>query len=112
MNSYLCILLPSVIGLMLYEKLEKKKNNLKNLFYIYLIMVLMVNFLSTFICVAIFDLNIGIEYALTSFPFFSIKYICLSTVISIVISIIIKCIEKNVSIELGVEKNEKRNKKK
>ena len=112
MNNYLCMLLPSIIGLVLYEKLDNKTNKMKEIIYIYLLMILFVNFISTFICVVIFDLKIGVDCALTDYPLFALKYIILSIVISIVISIIIKWIEKNIKIELSVENNEKKNKSK
>ena len=106
MNSILCILFPSVIGLTLYCDLIKNNSTIKNLLFIYIIIVLVVNFISTFICVFIFDLNVGIEFALTNYPIFALKYIFLSSIVSLIIAIIIKSIKMNLNIELSVEKNE------
>ena len=111
MNSLIVYLLPSIIGLKIYEVLTKNKNN-KDLIFNYLTLVL----LSNFILMIILYIKNRFEYNLTDFiennMSFSIKYILFSIIINILLGYIYSIINKDVSFKLErINQNEKGKKK-
>ena len=111
MNSLIVYLLPSIIGLKIYEVLTKNKNN-KDLVFNYLTLVL----LSNFILMNLLYIKNKFEYNLTEFiensMSFSIKYILFSTIINILLGYIYSIINKNVSFKLERINQDEKGKKK
>ena len=111
MNSLIVYLLPSIIGLKIYEVLTKNKN-IKDIIINYLSLIL----LSNFILIIILYIKNKFEYNLTEFiesnMSFSIKYILLSIIINIILGYIYSIINKDVSFKLErINQNEKGKKK-
>lgn len=99
MNSLIVYLLPSIIGLKIYEVLTKNKN-IKDIIINYLSLIL----LSNFILMIILYIKNKFEYNLTEFiesnMSFSIKYILISIIINIILGYIYIIINKDVSFKL------------
>ena len=99
MNSLIVYLLPSIIGIKVYEVLTKNKN-IKDIIINYLSLIL----LSNFILMIILYIKNKFEYNLTEFiesnMSFSIKYILISIVINIILGYIYRIMNKNVSFKL------------
>ena len=99
MNSLIVYLLPSIIGLKIYEVLTKNKN-IKDIIINYLSLIL----LSNFILIIILYIKNKFEYNLTEFiesnMSFSIKYILISIIINIILGYIYSIINKDVSFKL------------
>ena len=99
MNSLIVYLLPSIIGLKIYEVLTKNKN-IKDIIINYLSLIL----LSNFILMIILYIKNKFEYNLTEFiesnMSFSIKYILISIIINIILGYIYSIINKDVSFKL------------
>ena len=111
MNSLIAYLLPSIIGVKIYDILTNNKNN-KVLILNYLSLIL----LSNFILMIILYIKNKFEYNLTEFTesnmVFSIKYILFSIIINIILGYIYSIINKNVSFKLErINQDEKRSKK-
>lgn len=110
MNSLIVYLLPSIIGLKIYEVLTKNKN-IKDIIINYLSLIL----LSNFILMIILYIKNKFEYNLTEFiesnMSFSIKYILISIIINIILGYIYSIINKDVSFKLErINQDEKRKK--
>ena len=99
MNSLIVYLLPSIIGLKIYEVLTKNRN-IKDIIINYLSLIL----LSNFILMIILYIKNKFEYNLTEFiesnMSFSIKYILISIIINIILGYIYSIINKDVSFKL------------
>lgn len=99
MNSLIVYLLPSIIGLKIYEVLTKNRN-IKDIIINYLSLIL----LSNFILMIILYIKNKFEYNLTelieSNMSFSIKYILISIIINIILGYIYSIINKDVSFKL------------
>ena len=111
MNNLIVYLLPSIIGIIIYEVLTNNKD-IKDLIINYLSLVL----LSNFILIIVIYIKNKFEYNLTEFiensMFFSIKYIMISIIINILLGYLYSIINKNVSFKLErINKNEKGKKK-
>ena len=111
MNSLIVYLLPSIIGLKIYEVLTKNKN-IKDIIINYLSLIL----LSNFILIIILYIKNKFEYNLTEFiesnMSFSIKYILLSIIINIILGYIYSIINKDVSFKLERINQDEKGKKK
>ena len=111
MNSLIVYLLPSIIGLKIYEVLTKNKN-IKDITINYLSLIL----LSNFILMIILYIKNKFEYNLTEFiesnMSFSIKYILISIIINIILGYIYSIINKDVSFKLERINQDEKGKKK
>lgn len=111
MNSLIVYLLPSIIGLKIYEVLTKNKN-IKDIIINYLSLIL----LSNFILIIILYIKNKFEYNLTEFiesnMSFSIKYILISIIINILLGYIYSIINKDVSFKLERINQDEKGKKK
>ncbi len=111
MNSLIVYLLPSIIGLKIYEVLTKNKN-IKDIIINYLSLIL----LSNFILMIILYIKNKFEYNLTEFiesnMSFSIKYILISIIINILLGYIYSIINKDVSFKLERINQDEKGKKK
>lgn len=111
MNNLFVYLLPSIIGIKIYNVLTKN-NNIKDLIINYLSLVLS----SNFILMIILYIKNKFEYNLTEFietnMLFAIKYISMSIVINILLGYIFSIINKNISFKLERIKQDETRKKK
>ena len=99
MNNLFVYLLPSIIGIKIYNVLTKN-NNIKDLIINYLSSVL----ISNLIIMIILSIKNKFQYNLTEYietnMLFAIKYILMSIVINILLGYIFSIINKNISFEL------------
>lgn len=99
MNNLFVYLLPSIIGIKIYNVLTKN-NNIKDLIINYLSSVL----ISNLIIMIILAIKNKFQYNLTEFietnMSFSIKYILISIIINIILGYIYSIMNKNVSFKL------------
>ena len=107
MNLFICLVGPSIIGIKLFEKINKKEINLKNLIIYFLLILFLVNFLSGIVSVWFLGASTSIDASLTQLPIYAIKYTLISMVFSIIVPIVIQVIRSNVAIKMEVKKNEK-----
>lgn len=111
MNSLIVYLLPSIIGLKIYEVLTKNKN-IKDLIINYLSLIL----LSNFILMIILYIKNKFEYNLTEFietnMIFSIKYILISIIINVILGYVYSILNRNVSFKLERINQDEKGKKK
>ncbi len=111
MNNLFVYLLPSIIGIKIYNVLTKN-NNIKDLIINYLSSVL----ISNLIIMIILSIKNKFQYNLTEYietnMLFAIKYILMSIVINILLGYIFSIINKNISFELERIKQDETRKKK
>lgn len=111
MNSLFVYLLPSIIGIKIYNILTKN-NNIKDLIINYLSSVL----ISNLIIMIILSIKNKFQYNITEYietnMLFSIKYILMSIVINVLLGYIFSIINKNISFKLERIKQDETRKKK
>ena len=111
MNNLFVYLLPSIIGIKIYNVLTKN-NNIKDLIINYLSSVL----ISNLIIMIILSIKNKFQYNLTEYietnMLFAIKYILMSIVINILLGYIFSIINKNISLKLERIKQDETRKKK
>lgn len=111
MNSLFVYLLPSIIGIKIYNILTKN-NNIKDLIINYLSSVL----ISNLIIMIILSIKNKFQYNITEYietnMLFAIKYILMSIVINVLLGYIFSIINKNISFKLERIKQDETRKKK
>lgn len=105
MIKFICLFLPSVIGLGIYKKINKKTNNI-DLSVQYLINVLLVNLSSFIFSFYMWNINYNISDILNLYPGFAVKYMFISILFSIIYIFLVVVIGNHT--ELRIEKNEKK----
>ena len=109
MNYLFVYLMPSLIGLKIYDTLVEKKIN-KSLWFSYLTMV----FFSIFMLMIILAIKNKFALSLSEYieenMMFSIKYILMSLVINILLGYVYSLLNKNLSFKLERVNNEKEEK--
>lgn len=100
-NQLIGLLLPSIIGLKVYDKLYGEEKDVLRRIERYLINVLYVNLISYIIVVYIFK----VPYFIFTNQF-TIKYMILSLIILLILPRIEKKIKGNLEVKVRVEKNE------
>lgn len=98
-NQLMAVLLPGIVTLKVYEKLEGEENRIQKIVKKYMKALLIINLLSYLIVVYVFKIN---DFIFTNQ--FTIKYIILSIIIAVVYPIIEKLIRTNIGIGIEVEK--------
>ncbi len=109
MGAFICIFCPAVVTFLLYEKISKKKSDLKYEICFYLLSVMAVNCLASILCWAFLNFSASFE-VFNSSPIIAIKYIAVSLVISAIVGVIAGWIRKNVSVSIVVKKDKKKKK--
>lgn len=109
MGAFICIFCPAVVAFLLYEKVSKKKSDLKHEICFYLLAVMAINCLAAILCWALLKFSASFETFNTS-PILAIKYIAVSLVVSAVIGVITGWVRKNVSVSIVVKKDKKKKK--
>ena len=99
MNQLLSIFLPAVFGIYVYQKINKEDLSNRECMLKYFIFVLIINIISYAISIYAFGQP---EFIFTNT--FTMKYLCLSSVIGVLISFIMNFIEKNLEINIRVDK--------
>ena len=111
MNSMFVYLLPSIIGIKIYNILTKN-NNIKDLIINYLSLVLT----SNLILIIVLLIKNKFKYNLTDYiesnMAFSLKYLLISIILNIIIGYIYSIINRNISFKLERVKNDEPQKKK
>lgn len=102
-NQIMALLLPSIISLKIYEKLEGEEKNKQKFVIKYLISLLIVNALAYAITI-----YVAKQPHFTFTNQFTVKYILLASIIATLYPIIQKIIKTNIGIEVEV-KDEKQN---
>lgn len=110
MNAFLCMILPSFVGLNLYYILTKEKNYL-SLGLMYGCLCLFSNFLTMLLGIIIFKGLKGniLEY-LSNDYIWSLEYMAVVIVINVVLAIIFGAIKKSVVLEIKIDEKNKKNK--
>lgn len=103
MNQLIGLLLPSMISLKTYDKINGEQRNLRTRIETYLRSVLFVNLISYIITAYVFRTP---NFVFTNQ--FTIKYVILAVVIAAVFPLIEKIIRDNIKIGIKVEKNEEK----
>ena len=97
-----CLFFPSLVGILIYEKINKKKLKVFDSIKYYSLLTILNNIIIYSILYYINNTNI-IDYSVI----FCLKYLVFSFVIQILLSFIITIIEKRLEIIIRVEKNNK-----
>lgn len=102
-NQLMALLLPGVITLKIYEKLEGEEIRTQKIIKKYLKAIFIINLFMYLIVIYIIRKP---EFIFTNQ--FTVKYIILATIIAIIYPVIEKFVRENINIEVKVEpKNEK-----
>lgn len=104
MNQLIATLLPSILALKMYNKIDKTEEKLQKRIERYLLYILFINLIAYVITIYLFK-NPDIIFTYT----FTVKYILLSIIIAIIIPIVEKIIKDNIDIGVKVEKDEEEN---
>ena len=107
MNSFICIFCPAMIAFLIYEKRSGKKLDLIHSLATYMILVLVINCLSTVVCQKLFHISTS-GMVLDESPIYGIKYVVTASAIGALLSFFGGWIVKNVKVKIVVKK-EKRN---
>ena len=104
MNSFIGLLLPSLIGYKIFLNINKmRKFNIESKVFYYLMFVLFSNTISVFISKFLFGLNNNLDDNLNVSPLFSVKYIILSVIINLVLVVILS-FAKEISFSIDIKK--------
>ena len=98
-NQLIALLLPGVVTLKMYEKLEGEENRVQKLIKKYLKAILVINIFMYLIVIYIMKIP---QFIFTNQ--FTVKYILLAIVVGTTYPLIEKLIRSNIGIEVGVEK--------
>lgn len=109
MNYLFVYLMPSLIGLKIYDTLVEKKSN-KSLCFSYLTMVFFSNFMLMIILAIKNKFALSLSEYIEGNMMFSIKYILMSLVINILLGYVYSLLNKNLSFKLERVNNEKEEK--
>lgn len=107
MNLFICLFLPSVLGIKFIDVLLKKFEN-KDLILFYFINVLLSNYLVTFVLRLLYNFSLNVDDELTKSCVFALKYITISIFLNVAISFVESLIIKNFDISLEVIHGKKR----
>ena len=106
MESYICLLCPAVVAFLSYEKLLKKRLNIRDTILLYAVFLLLINTVAAVAMRFIFKISDSISYTLSVSPTLAIEYIVIAFVMAIVWAIILASLTKNFEVELIVKKEQ------
>lgn len=106
MESYICLLCPAVVAFLLYEKLLKKRLDIRDTILLYVVFLLLINTVAAVAMRFIFKISDSISYTLSVSPTLAIEYIVIAFVMAIVWSIILASLTKDFEVELIVKKEQ------
>lgn len=99
MNQILSIFLPAMLAIYVYQKINKKEMSNQECIITYFVFTLIINIISYFISIYAFR---SPYFIFTNV--FTVKYLCLSSIIGIILSFAMTFIEKNIEINIRVDK--------
>lgn len=99
MNQIISILLPAVLAMYVYQRINKKEMNNQECIIKYFTFVLIINIASYLVSVYAFGNK---EFVFDSV--FTVKYLCLSSAFGVILSFVISFIEENLDINIRVDK--------
>lgn len=105
MNLLICLVCPAFISIKVKEYLNKKKLNIKELIFAFIIYFLFINFLCGIVSVILFGATTSIENSLKVFPVYAVKYLLFAIIFSFVVPVIENIIEKDISFSVEIRKN-------
>ena len=111
MNSILCLLVPSVISIKMYQHINGKVLHWKDMILDYFLFVFFNHFFTVMISIFLFDAKSNIINSIDFFPIFALKYCLISIILCFILPIIFQMIKKNIDYRVEVKKNEKNSKK-
>lgn len=106
MEPYICLLCPAVVAFLLYEKLLKKRLDIRDTILLYAIFLLLINTVAAVAMRFIFKVSDSISYTLSISPTLAIEYIVIAFVMAIVWAIILASLTKIFDVELTVKKEQ------
>ena len=106
MEPYICLLCLAVVAFLLYEKLLKKRLDIRDTILLYVIFLLLINTVAAVAMRFIFKVSDSISYTLSVSPTLAIEYIVIAFVTAIVWAIILASLTKNFEVELIVKKEQ------
>ena len=106
MEPYICLLCPAIVAFLLYEKLLKKRLDIRDTILLYVIFLLLINTVAAVAMRFIFKVSDSISYTLSVSPTLAIEYIVIAFVTAIVWAIILASLTKNFEVELIVKKEQ------
>lgn len=109
MNYLFVYLMPSLIGLKIYDTLVEKKSN-KSLLFSYLTMVFFSNFMLMVILAIKNKFALSLSEYIEGNMIFSIKYIIMSLIINVIIGYGYSLLNKNLSFKLERVSHEEKDK--
>jgi len=108
MLELLCIFFPSVISLVIFEKLQKRELSRRNAILFYTSCVALVNTIVFFVGAFIFDGKMKpINYGIGAYEGFIAKYLVCSVLVAVVLPVAAHVLCQNVKIKIETKKDEK-----
>lgn len=111
MNSFLCLFVPSIISIKMYQHFNHDELLWKELVLNYFLFVFFNHFFSVFVSIFLFGARSSVMNSVDFFPVFALKYCIISIIICIVLPILFQILKQNVDYRVEVIKNEKGEKK-
>ena len=107
MNSFLCLFVPSIISIKMYQHFNHDDLSWKDLVLNYFLFVFFNHFISAIISVFLFGARSSVMNSVDFFPVFALKYCVISIIICVVLPILFQVLKQNVDYRVEVVKNEK-----
>ena len=107
MNHIYCMLLPSILGLKIFAKINRNEKITKyNYIFYYFMFILFSNSISLVVCRLLFNTISSLELNLDNFPIFAIKYIIINLIINIILAFIFSIIRKEVTFSIKISEKD------
>ena len=108
MLELLCIFFPSVISLVVFEKLQKKELSRRNAILFYATCVTLVNTISFFTAAFILGGKLKpVNFGNGAYEGFIAKYLICAVLVALVLSVVIHILCDNIKIKIETKKDEK-----
>lgn len=105
MNSLICLLGPSLLGIKIFASLNKKISN-RDMFIYYGVFTFIINTLGSLISYLLFDVRNNITLLLKENTVFSLKYILICSLVMLILVPATDIINKNIKIKFEVVEDE------
>ena len=106
MEPYICLLCPAVVAFLLYEKLLKKRLDIRDTILLYAVFLLLINTVAAIVARFVLKISDSISYTLSVSPTIAIEYVIIAFVLAIIWAVILACLAKNFDVELAVKKEQ------
>ena len=108
MNLIICLFGPSLLGVGLFNRLNKNYNK-NNLIMLYGIFFFVINYLTSLFCYFIYHVTGNISEMIKDSLVFGLKYSSVSILFTIIVVVLTDIIIKNINLSFEVVRNEKKN---